>query len=126
MKSDLPTNLRYAPSHEWIQAKNGVGTVGLSRRAWEELAEPVFLELPAIGRVLKRGEPCAVVESLKTVTEIYAPASGKVIEINTLVAKNPNSARKDYYGDGWLFKLELARPKEIDKLLTPPQYQNQL
>ena len=84
------------------------------------------LELPAVGRVLKRGEPCAVVESLKTVTEIYAPASGKVIEVNTLVAKNPNSARKDYYGNGWLFKLELARLKEIDDLLTPPQYQNQL
>lgn len=126
MKSNLPTNLRYAPSHEWIQVKNGVGTVGLCRRAWEELAELVFLELPAVGRVLKREEACAVVESLKTVTEIYAPASGKVIEVNTLVAKNPNSARKDYYGAGWLFKLELARPKEIDNLLTPSQYQNQL
>lgn len=126
MKSDLPTNLRYAPSHEWIQVKNGVGTVGLSRHAWEELAEPVFLELPAVGRVLKRGEPCAVVESLKTVTEIYTPAAGKVIEVNAPAAENPGNVCKDCYGAGWLFKLELAQPKEIDELLTPLQYQNQL
>lgn len=126
MKSDLPTNLRYAPSHEWIQVKNGVGTVGLSNRAWEELAELVFLELPAVGRVLKREEACAVVESLKTVTEIYAPASGKVLEVNASAAKNPGSVCKDCYGAGWLFKLKLARPKEIDDLLTPAQYQNQL
>ena len=126
MKFDFPTHLRYAPSHEWIQEENGVGTVGLSHRAWEELAELVFLELPAVGRVLKREEACAVVESLKTVTEIYAPAAGKVIEVNTPAAENPSSVRKDCYGAGWLFKLKLSWPKEVEDLLTPAQYQSQL
>ena len=126
MKFDIPTHLRYAPSHEWIQVEDGVGTVGLSRRAWEELAELVFLELPSIGRVLKKEEACAVVESLKTVAEIYAPASGKVIEVNALAAENPGSVRKDCYDTGWLFKLKLAQPKEVEDLLTPAQYQNQL
>lgn len=126
MKSNLPIHLRYAPSHEWIQVENGVGTVGLSHRAWEELAEPVFLELPVVGRVLKREEACAVVESLKTVTEIYAPAAGEVIEVNAPAAENPGGARKDCYGASWLFKLKLDRPKEVENLLTPAQYQSQL
>ncbi len=122
-KGDKPAdNLRYTKTHEWIQAQDNAAIVGLSHCALEELAELVFLELPALGRELTKGEACAVVESVKTISDIYAPASGKVIAVNAPAAKNLNLIQEDCYGAGWLFKLQLARPEEMDALLTPAQY----
>ena len=120
MSANIPTDLRYAKSHEWIRVEGNVATIGISDHAQEELTELVFIELPEVGRELSQGEACAVVESVKTASDIYSPLSGKVIEANEPVAENSGIVNEDPYGKGWLFKLELSDASLSSNLNSQP------
>jgi len=124
--SDIPTDLKYASSHEWVNVEGDTAIIGISDHAQDELTELVFIELPDLGRELTAGDPCAVVESVKTASDIYAPVSGKVIETNDTLDTEPGTVNDDPYGDGWFFKIRLANPKELDDLLSPDDYAEQV
>jgi glycine cleavage system H protein len=122
MASNIPKNLRYAKSHEWLYACGGVATIGITDHAQHELTDVVFVELPAKGRILKAGETFAVVESVKTASDIYAPVSGEVIAINDQLSSNPAMVNASPYEQGWLIKIKISHPDEIESLLTPESY----
>ncbi len=121
--SNVPSDLKYAKSHEWARADGGIVTVGITDHAQHELTDLVFVELPAAGRKLTAGEACAVVESVKTASDIYSPVSGEVVELNQAVANNPALANTEPYAGGWFFKVKLSNPAELAALLTPEDYQ---
>jgi glycine cleavage system H protein len=116
---NVPDDLRYARTHEWLRAD---GTVGITDHAQHELTDVVFVDLPAVGKVVKAGEVACVVESVKAASDIYAPASGKVVAVNSGLAANPALVNTDPYGAGWMFKLELANPAERDALKDAAAY----
>ena len=118
----VPADLKYAKTHEWVRVTGATATVGITDHAQHELTDVVFVELPAQGREVKAGEACAVVESVKTASDIYSPVSGTVTEVNEEVAKNPALANSEPYGAGWFYKIELSEPKEADALLGPEAY----
>ena len=111
---------RFAKSHEWIDAD---GTVGITDHAQKEITDIVFIELPKPGKILKAGEPVAVIESVKAAFDIYAPVSGTVSLVNEAVAKNPALVNQSPFEDGWLFKLEASNGAERDQLMTHAAYQ---
>jgi glycine cleavage system H protein len=121
--SKIPADLKYARSHEWVRLEGIEAVVGITDHAQHELTDVVFVELPAQGRQVKAGEACAVVESVKTASDIYAPLSGKVIATNPAVVANPALANTDPYGEGWFFRLQLASPGETGALLDAAGYQ---
>ena len=106
--SNIPNRLKYAKSHEWLATENGVGTVGITDHAQNELTDIVFVELPDVGKELTAGTACAVVESVKSASDIYAPVSGEVVEINPALTDNPALVNDDPYGGGWFFKLRIT------------------
>lgn len=119
---NTPTHLKYAASHEWSKVESdGTITVGITDHAQEALGDIVFLELPAVGRVLKAGEECAVVESVKAASDIYAPVSGEIIAINQAVVDAPESVNSMPY-DNWLFRIKPSNPDELDALLDANAY----
>lgn len=124
--ANVPTDLRYAKSHEWVRVSGAEATVGITDHAQHELTDVVFVELPAKGRQARAGEACAVVESVKTASDIYSPVSGEIIEMNTAVAENPALVNTDPYGGGWLFKVRLADPGEAGALLSAEDYRRQI
>lgn len=126
MSANVPGDLRYAKSHEWIRVNGDTADVGISDHAQHELTDVVFVELPAMGRKVKAGESCAVVESVKTASDIYAPVSGEVVAANPLLAQHPGLVNSAPYGDGWFFKIKLADPAELDRLLSPENYLKQI
>jgi len=126
MSSKIPPDLKYANSHEWVRVDGQIGTVGITDHAQHELTDVVFVEVPAIGRKVKAGEAVAVVESVKTASDIYSPVSGEIVESNKTVAEKPDLVNSDPYGQGWFYKIKLVNPAELSKLLTPPDYKSQL
>jgi glycine cleavage system H protein len=126
MSSNIPADLKYAKSHEWVRVTGGVATVGITDHAQHELTDVVFVELPEAGRTLKAGEACAVVESVKTASDVYSPVSGEVIEVNRTVVENPALLNTEPYGGGWLCKIRLSNTAELGALLTPQQYASQI
>ncbi len=124
--SDIPTDLNYASSHEWVSVEGDTAIIGISDHAQEELTELVFIELPEIGLKLTAGDPCAVVESVKTASDIYAPVSGQVIETNDALDTEPGTVNEDPYGDGWFFKVRLTNSSELGDLLSPEDYAMQI
>ena len=122
MSSKVPSDLKYAKSHEWIRVESGVATVGITDHAQQELTDVVFVELPAVGRKVSAGEPCAVVESVKTASDIYSPVSGEIIGINDQLSGTPNLVNDQPYADGWFFKIKLSKPDEAGALLSPQDY----
>ena len=116
MSRNVPSDLKYAKSHEWVRVAGDVATVGITDHAQHELTDVVFVELPAVGRDLKAGEPCAVVESVKTASDIYAPVSGEIVATNRAVVDDPATVNHDPYGDGWFFQIRLTQPAELDAL----------
>ncbi len=124
--SNIPSDLRYAKSHEWVRLTDGMAVIGISDHAQQELTDVVFVELPAVGRQVKAGEACAVVESVKTASDIYSPLSGEVVEVNAGLPGNPGWVNTSPYGEGWFLKLRLSAPEEADSLLTATQYQAQV
>ncbi|HEY6166639.1 MAG TPA: glycine cleavage system protein GcvH [Verrucomicrobiae bacterium] len=124
--SNVPASLKYAKSHEWVSLTGDVATVGITDHAQHELTDVVFVEVPAVGRKVKAGEACAVVESVKTASDIYSPVSGEVIEANGEVANNPALVNSDPFGKGWFFKLKLANLAELNVLLPAADYAKQI
>jgi len=123
--SNVPADLKYAPSHEWVRVAGDIATVGITDHAQAELTDIVFVELPQVGRKLAAGEACAVVESVKTASDIYSPVSGEITEVNQAIADNPALVNQAAFGDGWFFKVKLANPGDLAKLLTPDAYRIQ-
>src|SRR6266511_232296 len=124
--TNVPADLKYAKSHEWVRVSGDTATVGITDHAQQELTDVVFVELPALGRKVKAGEACAVVESVKTASDIYAPVSGEVVEVNKAVTDNPALTNTDPYGAGWFFKLRLGAPAEVNALLSAADYAKQI
>ena len=125
--SNVPADLKYAKSHEWLRiGPDNLGAVGITDHAQHELTDVVFVELPEVGRKIKAGEACAVVESVKTASDIYSPVSGEVVEINRAVVDDPALVNSEPYGGAWFFKVRLAQSAELNALLTPEQYSAQI
>jgi glycine cleavage system H protein len=120
---ELPETLKYTESHEWV-ADNGDGTatVGITAVATEQLGELVYVELPQVGTSVARGATCAVVESTKAASEVYAPVAGEVVAANAELAEHPGRVNQSPYGTGWLFKLKLADAAELGSLLARDDY----
>jgi glycine cleavage system H protein len=119
----VPKDLRYTKDHEWVRLEDGKARVGITDHAQKSLGDIVYVELPTVGKTVKKGERVATVESVKAVGEVFAPLSGKVVAVNETVTKSPDLINKDPYGQGWLFVLEIADNKEIETLLTPEAYE---
>jgi len=126
MSANVPSDLKYVKSHEWIRVTGDTVTIGITDHAQEELTDVVFVELPAVGRKVKIGEGCAVVESVKTASDIYAPVSGEVVAANDQLAKHPELANSAPYGDGWFFKIKLSDPAELGGLMSADDYSKQI
>lgn len=122
----IPTQLKYAKSHEWVKPEDdGTVTIGISHHAQELLGDMVFLELPEVGRQLKQKEECAVAESVKAAADVYAPISGEVVEVNSDLESSPEQINEDAYA-AWLFKLKPDNAAELDGLLDAAGYQELL
>lgn len=119
---NLPTDLRYNSSHEWVRLEGDVATVGITDHAQAELTDVVFVELPVIGRQVDMGDPTAVVESVKAASDIYAPISGEVIEGNPAVEADPSLVNTDPYGAGWIFKMRVKDSAAVEKLMDAAAY----
>ncbi|HEY1717404.1 MAG TPA: glycine cleavage system protein GcvH [Verrucomicrobiae bacterium] len=124
--SNIPSDLKYAKSHEWIRVSGDTATVGISDHAQSELTDVVFVELPEAGRKVKAGEACAVVESVKTASDIYSPVSGEIVALNQPVTDNPALVNTEPYAGGWFFKIKLSNPAELNALLSPEDYKKQI
>ena len=124
--SNVPADLKYAKSHEWVRVSGSTATVGITDHAQKELTDIVFVELPAVGRAVKAGEACAVVESVKTASDIYSPVSGEVTEANQAVVDDPALVNSEPYEDGWFYRIKLSNPAELSALLGPEQYKVQI
>lgn len=122
----VPTDLKYAKSHEWVRVAGDVATVGITDHAQHELTDLVFVELPEVGRKIKAGDACAVVESVKTANDIYSPVSGEVTAVNSLIVADPALVNSEPYTGGWFYKIKLSNPAELDALLGAEQYKAQI
>ena len=123
MSSQIPDTLKYAKTHEWVKVDGDTATMGITDHAQAELTELVFVELPAVGRKLQAGEACAVVESVKTASDIYSPVTGEVIEVNESLADEPGAVNSDPYNEGWFFKVRMSDTAVLDELLSAADYQ---
>ncbi|HKW28254.1 MAG TPA: glycine cleavage system protein GcvH [Verrucomicrobiae bacterium] len=124
--SNIPSDLKYTKSHEWVRVSGDTATVGITDHAQHELTDIVFVELPEIGKQFKSGDACAVVESVKTASDIYSPVSGEIVETNKAVVDNPALANTEPYAGGWFFKIKLSNPAELNALLSPEEYKKQI
>ena len=124
--SNLPSDLKYAKSHEWVRVSGDIATVGITDHAQHELTDVVFVELPAVNKQVKAGESCAVVESVKTASDIYSPVSGQILEVNKAVVENPALVNTEPYAGGWFYKIKLSNAAEISALLSPDDYKKQI
>jgi glycine cleavage system H protein len=123
---NIPADLRYCASHEWIRLEGDIATVGISDHAQAELTDVVFVELPSISRKVDAGDPTAVVESVKAASDIYAPIGGEVIEANDAVEADPSLVNTDPYGKGWIFKLRVKDPADAARLMDASAYQSHI
>lgn len=124
--SNVPSDLKYAKSHEWVRVEGDVATVGITDHAQHELTDVVFVETPQAGKQVKAGEACAVVESVKTASDIYSPVSGTIQESNGALSDNPGLVNSDPHGAGWFFKIKLSNPAELEQLMNAAQYSKQI
>ena len=121
--SEIPGDLKFLKSHEWARVEgDGKVTIGISDHAQGLLGDQLYLELPNVGDAIEAGTACAVVESVKAASDVYAPVSGKVVEVNGALADKPETINEDAYGDGWLFTLEISDAEQLNELLSPDDY----
>ncbi|QYR53430.1 glycine cleavage system protein GcvH [Lysobacter soyae] len=124
MSAEIPGDLKFLKSHEWVRVEgDGRATIGISDHAQGLLGDLVYVELPEVGDEVVAGTACAVVESVKAASDVYAPVSGKVVEVNAALADAPETINEDAFGDGWLFVVELSDAAQADELLSPDDYQ---
>jgi len=121
---NVPENLKYTEEHEWISVDQNIATVGVTDYAQGELGDVVFVEMPTLGKSFKKGDVVASIEAVKTVAEVYLPVSGKVVELNDALNDAPESINEDAFGNGWMFKIEMSDPSELDSLMTAERYKD--
>ena len=119
----FPDDVRYTAEHEWAREQGGVVTVGITGYATDQLGDVVFVELPAVGRQLEAGKSFGVVEAVKTVSDLYAPVTGEVVEVNALVRDRPGLVNQEPFGDGWMVRIKPSRPEDLQKLLSRVDYE---
>ncbi len=118
-----PTDLKYAKTHEWVRIEGESATVGISQHAQEELGDVALVLLPEVGRMLQRGEKFGEIESIKAVSDLYAPIGGEVTEVNETLTDAPEKVNDAPYGDGWMLKIKMSQPADIDLLLDSSDYE---
>lgn len=121
-----PGELRYSTEHEWVKQEGNAAVVGISHYAQDALGDVVYVELPKIGAEYKAMEEFGVVESVKTVSTLYSPVSGKIIEVNSELSSTPALVNQDPYGKGWMIKVQMSNPEDLNKLLSAKEYEQQL
>lgn len=120
---EFPEDLKFSKEHEWVLVEGNVATVGITDFAQDQLGDIVFVELPAVGDKVSREDAFGVVESVKAVSDVYAPLTGKVVEVNDDLPENPEMINEDPYGDGWIIKIEMSDPDELKDLMTAAEYE---
>jgi len=120
---NLPEGLKYTKEHEWVKIDGDIATVGITDFAQQQLTDIVFVELPEKGKRVEQSKQAAVVESVKSVSDIFAPLSGEVTEVNSSIVDTPEKLNKDPYGEGWLFKIKITDRSKIDNLLSAKEYE---
>ena len=120
--SNVPGELRYTKDHEWARLSGTRATVGITDHAQSELTDVVYVELPAVGKAVRQGEVLGVIESVKAVSEIFAPVSGRVLEVNKALETSPEAVNDDPYGKGWMVVIEASNPVEVERLLDARAY----
>jgi glycine cleavage system H protein len=123
-RQGYPSDRKYTREHEWVRLEGGVGIIGITEYAQSELGDVVFVDLPEKGRALAAGEELGTIESVKAVSEIYAPVSGEVLEVNEALRDHPEKVNGDPYGEGWLVKVRVGDRPEIDSLLSSEAYRS--
>lgn len=124
--SNIPSDLKYTTSHEWVRLEGDTATVGITAHAQDLLGDIVYVELPELEKSFAAGDACVVVESVKAAADVYAPVQGEVVAVNEALAQQPELVNSDSYGAGWLYKVRVANPAEVDKLLSADGYQQSL
>jgi glycine cleavage system H protein len=119
---EIPRDLRYTREDEWCRVEGNRLVVGVTDYAQQQLGDIVFVELPAVGSTVERGEPFGVIESVKAVSDLYSPVSGEVVEVNGDLADHPENVNEDCYADGWMITIEMSDPDEIESLLDAARY----
>jgi glycine cleavage system H protein len=122
MEHKVDAKVRYSKTHEWVRIEGGEAVVGISDYAQDKLSDVVFVELPAVGKELKAGAACMVIESVKAAEEVFAPVSGSVVGRNAALEKKPELVNTDPFGEGWLVRVKLSAPAEVDSLMDAPAY----
>jgi len=118
-----PEDVRYTREHEWARLEQGTVTVGITSYATDQLGDVVFVELPDVGRALEAGKPFGVVEAVKTVSDLYAPVTGEVVEVNTALSDNPALVNQEPFGEGWMIRIRPADPAAVNRLLSSQDYE---
>ena len=119
---NVPANLKYTKDHEWIRVEGEIGYVGVTDFAQGELGDIVFVEIETVGETLKKEEVFGTIEAVKTVSDMFMPVSGEVLEMNTAIEETPDVVNKDPYGKGWMIKIKIINPSETNDLLSPEKY----
>jgi glycine cleavage system H protein len=119
-------DMRFTRDHEYVRVEGGVGTIGITTYAQEKLGDIVFIELPAVGKTLSKGQEAAVVESVKAASEVYAPVGGEVVEINEEIVANPAMVNQDAEEGAWFLKMKITNPRELDQLMNAEAYRDYL
>ena len=123
--SNIPVDLKYARTHEWVRLNDdGTVTVGISDNAQEQLGDMVFVEVPEVGQNVEATEACAVVESVKAASDVYAPVSGEITAVNEVLTDTPETVNQDAYGAGWIFRMQPAELPELDTLMDAEAYES--
>jgi glycine cleavage system H protein len=120
---EFPEDLKYSKEHEWVLVDGNIATVGITDYAQEQLGDIVFVEMPAVGDKTSKEDAFGVVESVKAVSDIYAPVSGNVVEVNDDLPDTPEMLNEDPYGDGWMIKIEMSDPEELQDLMSAAEYE---
>ncbi len=119
---EFPSNLKYTKDHEWLRVEGGTGVVGITEYAQGELGDVVFVELPAVGTKLQQGKQFGTIEAVKTVSDLFAPVTGEIVEINEALKDSPEVVNKEPYGGGWMVKVKIADAAELNSLLDAAKY----
>jgi glycine cleavage system H protein len=119
---NVPGNLKYTKDHEWLRIEGDMGYVGVTDFAQGELGDIVFIEIETVGETLKHEEVFGTIEAVKTVSDMFMPVSGEILEMNPAIEESPDVVNKDPYGQGWMVKIRITNPSEIDHLLSPEKY----
>jgi glycine cleavage system H protein len=119
---EFPEELKYSKEHEWVLVENRTATIGITDYAQQELGDIVYVELPEVGEKVVKDDPFAAVESVKAVSDVYAPISGAVVEVNDTLPETPETINEDPYGDGWMIKVEISDMDELKDLMTAEEY----